>query len=476
MILHIIKNDLKLLIADKTLWVIIVLFVLLIGYSIFNGVRWAKERQKQTHELTVRGDRALKADRDDLSAIESGVKPMPSPVPQAVLPTGKSYPTVLPPASLSALSVGQSDIYPYTTTVDIYATKHAPFNFYEQDNPINLLAGRFDSAFVIVFLFPLLILALSYNVLSQEKESGTLQMTLGQSPLSLKTFVFGKIAARFALILILTIGLSTIGLLISKVSFFASATLPRFLLWISAITAYALFWFVLAVAVNALGKSSAANAVILAGIWIALVVVMPSLLNIAAASIHPVPSRLEFVSKLREADNYTRSEGQKLLAKYYSDHPELVPEGQLDLNDFTRRFYAVRQENQRCIFPETLRFEEQLAAQQSLINRYRILSPAVVMQESLNDIAGTSTARQKSYVEQIRNFIDQWQNFFVPLVMRKATLKAADYDQIPRFQFQEETNGMIAKRIFVGLLLLILPTSLLVFFAFAKLRRYTLVG
>lgn len=470
------KTDLKLLIADRTLWVIVALFFVLIGYGIFNGARWTSERQKQVGELTGRGEKSLQESREELAAIESGAKPMPSSAPQAMLPTGKSYPTVLPHATLSILSVGQSDIYPYTANVDIYSTKHALYTVYEQDNPINLLAGRFDLAFVIVFLFPLLILALSYNVLSQEKENGTLPMTLAQSPLSLKTFVIGKIAARLLLILVLTIGFSTLGLLISKVSFLSSATLPRFLLWVVAVVVYALFWFVSAVAVNAPGKSSATNAVILAGLWIVLVVVMPSLLNVAATTIHPVPSRLEFISKMREADNDTQREGQKLLAKYYGDHPELAPAGQLDLNDFTRRYYAVRQENQRRVLPETLRFEEQLARQQSLINRYRILSPAVVMQESLNDIAGTSAARQKSYVEQIRNFIDDWQSVLVPMVMKKATLKASDYDHLPRFRFQEEDNSVITSRVGVGLLLLILPTVFCGVFAFVRLKRFPLIG
>lgn len=476
MLLRIMKTDLKLLIADRTLWVIVALFFVLIGYGILNGARLSRERQKQVGELAERGEKTLKESREELAAIESGAKPMPSSAPLAMLPTGKSYPTVLPPTALSILSIGQSDIYPYTTNVNIYSTKHALFSVYEQDNPINLLAGRFDLAFVIVFLFPLLILALSYNVLSQEKEGGTLPMTLAQSPLSLKTFVVGKIAARLLLILVLTIGLSTIGLLVSKVSFIASTALPRFLLWVVAVVVYALFWFVLAVAVNALGKSSATNAVVLAGVWIVIVLVMPSLLNVAATTIHPVASRLEFISKMREADNETQREGQKILAKYYGDHPELAPAGQLDLNDFTRRFYAVRQENQRRVLPEALRFEEQLARQQGLINRYRILSPAVVMQESLNDIAGTSTARQKSYVEQSRNFIDEWQNFFVPMVMKKAMLKANDYDSLPRFRFQEEGNSVITSRVSVGLLLLILPTVLLGFFVFMRLKRFPLVG
>ena len=40
------------------------------------------------------------------------------------------------------------------------------------------MVGRFDLAFVTVYLLPLLVLALSYNVLSEEREQGTLARTL----------------------------------------------------------------------------------------------------------------------------------------------------------------------------------------------------------------------------------------------------------------------------------------------------------
>jgi len=124
------------------------------------------------------------------------------------------------------------------------------------------LAGRFDLAFVLVFLLPLLILVLSYNVLSQEKERGTLQITLAQSPLSIGKLVFGKIVARLTLVLALTIGLSIPGLFVSGATL-NSHTLPRLLLWILATMLYTFFWFALAIAVNAFGRSSATNAVIL---------------------------------------------------------------------------------------------------------------------------------------------------------------------------------------------------------------------
>lgn len=470
------RHDFRLLAADKTLWIITALFVVLIGYGTFNGARWTNLRLAAAQEFQEKGEKNFNRLKTEAIEYESGAKPVPTTTPEAFAPTGKNHPVALPPSQLTVLSIGQSDIYPYSATVDIYTSKHAVFNFYEQDNPLNLLAGRFDLAFVFVFLFPLLILAISYNLLSAEKENGTLAMTLAQSPLGLGKLLAGKILIRLLVVLTLAVSLTLVGLLISGVNIFAPDVLPRLLLWTAAIGLYACFWFALAALVNAFGYSSATNAMILAGAWILLVVVSPAVLSVAATTLHPTPSRLEFVSKQREADNYTRSAGEKLLGKYYGDHPELVPAGQLDLNDFTRRFYAVRQEMQRRMLPEVEQFERQLQAQQTLLNRYRILSPPVILQDALNDIAGTSTARQKTFVAQIHGFIEDWQAFFVPRVMRKENLKAADYETIPRFGFREESNAAIFNRVGAGLLLLLIPILLVVGLIVWRLRRFPLIG
>ena len=209
---------------------------------------------------------------------------------------------------------------------------------YKFDNPLNLLAGRFDLAFVFVFLFPLLILALSYNILSAEKEGGTLQLTMANSAVGLRRYVVGKVLARLSVILVFAVGFSLLGFVLSGVNFADENAIFRLLLWIAAVALYALFWFALAVLVNSFNFSSATNAVVLAGIWVLLVVVVPSLLHVAASAFYPVPSRLEFVAKVREADNQTRSAGEKLLSQYYGDHPELVADGKANIADFTPDF------------------------------------------------------------------------------------------------------------------------------------------
>ena len=83
----------------------------------------------------------------------------------------------LPPTGLAALSVGQSDIQLNYLPISLATTLDVTKNL-ELENPINLSTGSFDIAFVVIFLLPIFILAMSYDLLSSEKERGTLAMIL----------------------------------------------------------------------------------------------------------------------------------------------------------------------------------------------------------------------------------------------------------------------------------------------------------
>ena len=210
MLTRIMKHEWRSLVADRTLWIIAPLFALLIGYGVYNGSSWVSF-QNSTLDAAQREerDRFAKA-KTEVAAIEQGGQPA-SAFANPRLPSvaaGRTAPryATLPPAPLAALSVGQSDLYPYYFKVSSQSKQTFTTND-EIENPTNLLAGRFDLAFVIIYLYPLLILALSYNLLSIEREQGTLQMMMSQ-PVGLRAFVTGKVGLRALVVLSAFISLS----------------------------------------------------------------------------------------------------------------------------------------------------------------------------------------------------------------------------------------------------------------------------
>jgi ABC-2 type transport system permease protein len=339
-----------------------------------------------------------------------------------------------------------------------------------------LLSGRFDLSFVLIYLYPLLILALSFNLISSEREQGTLAMALSQ-PVSLRKLVLGKTGLRAALVLLLSIAFLLMAIALGALPLSGEGAGARLGLWVVVLVAYTAFWFGLAIAVNALGRSSATNALSLATFWLALVVILPALVNLAATTLYPVPSRVEFINAMRTASNAASAEGSRLLAKYYEDHPELAPpEPNPDLNDFALRSIAVQEATERQIQPVLSRFDEPLARQQALVDRYSYLSPAILMQAALNDIAGTGAARYRHFKQQVEQYHQTWQQFFFPKAFQKVVLTASDYERMPRFQFQEEPGAAVAFRVRPVLIGLVVASLAVCWLGMILVRRYPIAG
>ncbi len=474
MLESIFRHDFRILIADRTLLVFGVLFALLTAYGALNGAAWTHKRTELVRQWYESGAKALASGRQELVDIEQGRKSADE-APYAGWLFRIELPAAMPPAPLAPLSIGESDLHPFTASVSIGTTKTTLFTNYEIDNPATLLAGRFDLAFVIIYLYPLLIIALTYNLLAQEREQGTLALAVSQ-PVRLLDVALGKLAARLAVALGLAVALTLIGLGISGVGMTAPDTLVRLFWCLSLVIAYTFFWFALAFWVNALGRTSATNATALAGAWLLLVIIVPSLLSIAATSLYPAPPRLEFIQQMRRDDNEIGQLGERLLAQYHGDHPELASAGQLEWSDVQSRFFVIGQEKQRRTLPLARAYDEQLARQQSLIDRAGFLSPAIVMQEGLNAIAGAGRARHRHFRDQAEAYLDEWHAYAAPRSFRRLKLNSSDYDALPRFRFQEESNVRVTRRARAWLLGLLAPGIIMAWFASLALRRYSLAA
>jgi ABC-2 type transport system permease protein len=472
-LIRIMRHEWRNLRADRTLLVIAPLFAVLIGYGVYNGSTWVGFQRATLQAASDEERQRFARAKSDIAAITGQtlkVSPFTDPRFASVAAgrVGQRY-AQLPPAPLAAFSVGQSDLLPYYFKVSQQSKQTFTTND-EIENPTNLLAGRFDLAFVIVYLYPLLILALSYNLISQEREQGTLQMLMSQ-PVALRVFVTGKIGVRALLALSLAIGLSLAGFAISGPE--RDGALWRLLLWICVVAGYGAFWFSLSVIVNAFGHSSATNALILAGWWLALVLIVPSLLNVAVTTIYPVPSRVEMIQATRRASAEATAQGSRLLARYFEDHPDLAAGAvKPDPNDFYTKQIAVQNETERLIQPVIDHFDRQVIGQQSMVDRFRFLSPAIVTQAALNDIAGTSAARYRHFLSLVDRFHASWRAYFYPRIVQKAALQAADYDQFPIFRFHEEPAGAVIRRVATGLIGLLLPAIIIGSLGLLALKRY----
>jgi ABC-2 type transport system permease protein len=379
---------------------------------------------------------------------------------------------VMPPSPLAARSIGQSDLLPYYFKVTSDAKENVTAGT-ELENPHRLLTGRFDLAFVLIYLFPLLVLAFSYNVLSAEQEQGTLSLALSQ-PVSLARLALAKLTIRFAVFLVTLAALAGVAAAIAGLDLHGGSAIVRVLLWFGAVAAYGLVWFALAVLVASFGRPSSTNAMVLAALWLALVILVPSLLNMSATTWYPVPSRVEMVQAVREASDEANRQGAALLSRYYEDHPELAVGGaEQAMNDFNVIRVAVNADVEAQVRPVLHHYEQQLVGQRRIVSRLRLLSPAILMQDALNDLSGTGLARHQHFLQQVGQFHEEWRNHFVPLIFRKGQIQR--YASLPTFTFSEEPEASVVSRAAASIALLLLLAAVLGTLGLRRVQRFPVV-
>jgi ABC-2 type transport system permease protein len=408
------------------------LVVVLVGYGTWNGAMWVRQQQ-QTIQTALNDDIERYAQlRLQLQELQHGA-PLKDEFSDPMNPAwvggylGPRY-AVMPPAPAAVLAVGQSDLYPTYFRVSSLS-KQAVLRNEELANPLHLLVGRFDLAFVFVTLYPLLILGVSYNLLSAERERGTLSMMLSQ-PVTLRQVVTGKTLVRAAVVCGAVCLCTLVCLSLSGVALLSNEVLWRVFLGFVVIVIYGGFWFALAFAVNAWGRGSVTNAIALAGAWLVVVVIIPACLNVLVTSAYPVPSRVELIQTIREATTQGRAQTGQLLSRYYEDHPELAPqENGASVPDFMIELYTVQAAVAQRVEPLLTRFDAQLFRQQVLVDRLRLASPALLTHEALTDLAGTSMARYRHFRMFVERYHRSWQDFFSRAYFKRPALPTTTMTQ-----------------------------------------------
>jgi ABC-2 type transport system permease protein len=467
MLTRIIAHEWRVLRADRTMLLVLGVLVALATYAFRNGSAWERSQRETIAQIRAEDSSRLHTMRTQLADIEAGRMEAPAAFQNPAMPAavGRSLGTrgiVLEPAPLAATAVGQGDLFPSYAIVST-AAGDPYFKTPSIENPLHLLAGRFDLGFVVVFLLPLLVLAIGYSMLSQEREDGTLAMVLTQ-PVSPATLVAGKLLARFAVLVGALAVVMLIALAFSGFSFTAPNASRDLLLWLLIVSVYTLFWMLVVAIVNVRGRSSAENAMSLATIWLVLTLVVPSALNVTATLLYPVPSRAEMIGVEREAAAEAQQQGATILAAFYQDHPELAPVTAVEgPASFAAQSWAVQEEVERVVTPVRAHYDAQADKQRALLRRFRFLSPALLTQEALLDVAGTGEVRYTGFRNSVAALRAAFREFIGERIVSNQQLSSADALRIPApdAAFVDNVDETVSTRVGINLLGLLVPSVVL---------------
>ena len=255
-------TELRSIFRNHWLTSITILLVTLCLYAGWNGANHVAQRKGNIAKAINAMHEEDELMAAQLDSINNGFKVNLQPwwYPTSPTAVGDQYPRVaaFEPTPLTFIATGQSDMFSHYVKPTMTGEGFT-LGFTELSSPVSLLMGHFDLAFVITYLLPLVIISFCYNILSIEKERGSLVL-IASSPLSVRLWLLQKLLVRFIALAVL-IGLCLILALIFNGQGFDG----KWFQLLAVTWLYAAFWFALAYLINLRGKSSSRNAIVMLG-------------------------------------------------------------------------------------------------------------------------------------------------------------------------------------------------------------------
>ncbi len=417
-------------------------------YAGMSGAAWRDARTASLAEFETQRMESLATWRADLAAIESGER-----VPSLydANPMSITFPAVLPASSLGDFAVGHADLHPATAEISPWRNLSSMFGRYQFDNPTTLATSRFDMALVVVLLMPILMIAVSFDVLAGERDRGALAMIMS-FPVRLQTLVWTRLVFRNGLLWLAAI-LVMLALALSNGD--GADRLARFGLWSIVSVVYGVFWLTAIALCVAFFRSTMRAAGALVAAWMVFALAVPAGVATLAEAAYPTPSRLAYLSEIREAQADTNRELSDVTSGFLLDHPDLSV-GDEGLPSYFRAAFLsslAAREHTRPIVEE---YEAAREGRSSIIGWAQYLSPSVVAQRLLYLSAGADLERQHAFQAQARAALDNLGDIVGPAVVSRNRVSVADFDRLSPFSFRDQPPKAIAAAAAGPLLFLLL--------------------
>lgn len=324
--------------------------------------------------------------------------------------------------ALSGLVIGQRDINPSLKSFTIRGLEAQKYDA-ELKNPVNALLGNLDFAFVLIYLFPLLIIALCYNIISEEKEHGTWSIIAIQEKKPF-TYLWGQYGLRYFIVMMLLLLLLIISALVFKPSLNG-----RFLnlVWISSL--YILVWFSICIWVTSMNKSSSQHAILLLSIWLGLLILLPTAINNYISHKYPIPEAFETTLVQRRGYHEKWDSSKELtMDKFYAHYPQFK-EFKLTGDEFSWLFYyAMQQVGDDEAIMISQKFKEKLAIRNTVSKVWSQFIPSVYTQLELETLAGTGLDNQLEFLNHCNQFHEKLRLNFYPKMFSKVPSSQIEWD------------------------------------------------
>ncbi|MEE9362230.1 MAG: DUF3526 domain-containing protein [Cellulophaga sp.] len=135
------------------------------------------------------------------------------------------------------------------------------------------------------------------------------------------------------------------------------------------------------------------------------------------------------------------------------DHPEYAVNDSTQVRTYWHGYMASQKLIKEELEPLLSSYEDKLKQQQSWISKLQWISPAIITQRALGNMAGTTKQDYDNYRRQVLLFAEDWRNYFMPLLYNNKNFKSNMYAKLPNFTYTAKKENYLFYSV-LGLLLI----------------------
>ena len=370
-----------------------------------------------------------------------------------------------------ALSLFDYGVTKYTgNSIFLEAHKRNEASFSEASDQTSLTRfGTLSINFVLLYLFPLIIILIGYNSYTKEKEQQTFTLlkSQGVSPIKL---VLGKwLAICIPIILLALIIFLVIGIVLSSLSGLAFFSWWDLLLLFSTYKIYYLIITSITVLISMWSKSSGVSLVRSLVIWIVFSFITPKIATNFANHLHPYPSKSEFNSNIAEdkkngldGHNPWNKAAQKLKEATLKEY-KVDSVNQLPFNYDAYRMQKGEEHEAKIYDKHYNKLHEIAKAQNGVYKTLSFISPFVPVRFLSMDLANTSDNLHWKFTKAAEKYRIATQKFLNYNFKDNSKtgdwsykMNAETFKELPKFSFTPPTTLTIVSENTQNLTFLIL--------------------
>ena len=305
-------------------------------------------------------------------------------------------------------------------------------------DPSQRLDGPFDLVFVVVWLVPLIVILLSYDVLARDRELGQARILASQN-VSLRQIVVARLTVRFVSVASVVAGV--VGLAMALSAGAGAAGIAGGAVWLLGLMLFLGFWFSLSALVNARSRNASTAGLTLLAVWAVLTLILPLLIGVGAKLASPPIDRFDTILEYRALSNELNHHRDKIAEEFFSAASIEASREALE-DEYSQYFVTV-------FYPMQLAFDDEYRAIGASIESQRIeqvkalragafVSPALAMKLLSDDLAGGAPERRAWFLRNVDTYQDQWRAAFDRQITEVLPMTVEDYETKPDFVSKPE--------------------------------------